>query len=45
MTAAVVLTLLTGADYVHRALRLRTTSARAQAKRARRAAARDRPRP
>lgn len=38
MTAAVMLTLVTGADYVLRALRLRTTSARALAKRERRAA-------
>ncbi len=38
MTAAVGLTLVTGLDYVARALRLRTTSARARAKRASRAA-------
>jgi CDP-diacylglycerol--glycerol-3-phosphate 3-phosphatidyltransferase len=36
--AALVVTVVTGADYVARALRLRQTSARAQMKRARRAA-------
>jgi CDP-diacylglycerol--glycerol-3-phosphate 3-phosphatidyltransferase len=40
MAAAVVITLVTGADYVVRALRLRRTSERAAAKRARREAAR-----
>ncbi len=39
MAAAVVVTVITGADYVLRALRLRTTSARALAKRSRRPAA------
>jgi len=38
MAAAVILTLVTGADYVARALRLRATSARAVAARERRAA-------
>jgi CDP-diacylglycerol--glycerol-3-phosphate 3-phosphatidyltransferase len=38
LAAAVVVTVVTGADYVARALRLRRTSARAQMKRARRAA-------
>ena len=36
MAAAVVVTVVTGADYVYRALRLRRTSARAEAKRRRR---------
>ncbi len=45
MTAAVVLTVVTGADYLLRALRLRTTSPRAQAKRERRAMARSTGRP
>jgi CDP-diacylglycerol--glycerol-3-phosphate 3-phosphatidyltransferase len=40
MAAAVILTIVTGADYVARALRLRTTSARAVAARERRAATR-----
>jgi CDP-diacylglycerol--glycerol-3-phosphate 3-phosphatidyltransferase len=39
MAAAVVVTVVTGADYVIRARTLRRTSPRAQAKRARRAAA------
>ena len=39
MTAAVVVTVATGVDYVHRAHMLRSTSPRAQAKRERRAAA------
>lgn len=39
MAAAVVVTVVTGADYVQRALRLRTTSARAIARRGRRPAA------
>jgi CDP-diacylglycerol--glycerol-3-phosphate 3-phosphatidyltransferase len=38
LAAALVVTVVTGADYVARALRLRRTSARAQLKRARRAA-------
>ena len=38
MAAALVVTVVTGADYVARALRLRQTSPRAQMKRARRAA-------
>jgi CDP-diacylglycerol---glycerol-3-phosphate 3-phosphatidyltransferase len=38
MAAAVVVTVVTGADYVARALRLRQTSPRAEMKRARRAA-------
>jgi CDP-diacylglycerol---glycerol-3-phosphate 3-phosphatidyltransferase len=38
LAAALVVTVVTGADYVARALRLRQTSARAQMKRARRAA-------
>jgi CDP-diacylglycerol---glycerol-3-phosphate 3-phosphatidyltransferase len=38
MAAAVVVTIVTGADYVARALRLRRTSARAEMKRERRAA-------
>jgi CDP-diacylglycerol---glycerol-3-phosphate 3-phosphatidyltransferase len=38
LAAALVVTVVTGADYVARALRLRQTSARAQLKRARRAA-------
>ena len=38
MYVAVVVTMVTGADYVHRALRLRRTSERAALKRARRAA-------
>lgn len=38
MAAAVIVTLVTGVDYVHRGLRLRRTSARAQLKRAERAA-------
>ncbi len=38
MAAAVVVTLVTGLDYVHRALQLRRTSARAQRQRAARAA-------
>jgi CDP-diacylglycerol--glycerol-3-phosphate 3-phosphatidyltransferase len=47
MAVAVVVTLATGADYVVRALRLRRTSARAELKRAARAAreARRRSRP
>jgi CDP-diacylglycerol--glycerol-3-phosphate 3-phosphatidyltransferase len=40
MAVAVVVTVATGADYVLRAVRLRRTSARAELKRARRAAAR-----
>ncbi|HET7529713.1 MAG TPA: CDP-diacylglycerol--glycerol-3-phosphate 3-phosphatidyltransferase [Mycobacteriales bacterium] len=40
LAAAVVVTVATGIDYVARALRLRQTSARAQMKRARRAASR-----
>ena len=43
MAAAVVVTVVTGVDYVVRALRLRTTSARALAKRERRAATRAHP--
>jgi CDP-diacylglycerol--glycerol-3-phosphate 3-phosphatidyltransferase len=38
MYVALVVTMVTGADYVHRALRLRRTSERAALKRARRAA-------
>jgi CDP-diacylglycerol--glycerol-3-phosphate 3-phosphatidyltransferase len=38
MAVAVVVTVVTGLDYVHRAVRLRRTSARAAAKRARREA-------
>jgi CDP-diacylglycerol---glycerol-3-phosphate 3-phosphatidyltransferase len=38
MAAAIVVTVVTGADYVARALRLRQTSPRAEMKRARRAA-------
>jgi CDP-diacylglycerol---glycerol-3-phosphate 3-phosphatidyltransferase len=37
MYAAVVVTVVTGADYVQRALRMRRTSPRAELKRARRA--------
>lgn len=40
MVAAVVVTVITGADYIGRGVRLRQTSARAQLKRERRAAAR-----
>jgi CDP-diacylglycerol--glycerol-3-phosphate 3-phosphatidyltransferase len=40
MAAAVAVTVVTGADYVARAVRLRRTSERAAMKRARRAAAR-----
>ena len=42
MAAAVVVTVVTGADYVYRALHLRRTSARADDKRRRRAAEADR---
>ncbi|MDP9239481.1 MAG: CDP-diacylglycerol--glycerol-3-phosphate 3-phosphatidyltransferase [Actinomycetota bacterium] len=45
MAAAVILTIVTGADYVNRALRLRTTSARAVAQRERRAQQRRAQRP
>jgi CDP-diacylglycerol--glycerol-3-phosphate 3-phosphatidyltransferase len=42
MAAALVVTVVTGADYVYRALHLRRTSARADDKRRRRAAEADR---